>query len=585
MWYGLQFDLGVSLVVIFVLILIAFIAEIIISILRKINLIKQPISLSCFYYFLFLVFILCQATASIGDIILYKYWESIFSIRAFPYLKNIGEMLNNVSVINLGFVLVVLVAVSIIYHFIFQKFLADKIEKYHSNFKWYLHFLLIIVLIPISFLTLRGGLREIPRNQSDAFFCQNRTYNLATINSTWNFFNVFVEHNKYLAINPYQKMDDKSAASLMRELFRKGTPNQIQIFNSANKPNIVLITLEGVSAELLKIHNTSKSNMPFLESLIDSSYYFTKAYSTGFRTEQGIAALLSGVMATPYNNITDNVNALAQIPSIVKTMKHLKYGTQFLFGGNVEFANMRAYLTEMKFDTILDIQDFEEKYRTQQLGVPDEFLFKQLTQDFTEMKPPFFIQVMTQSTHEPYDIPNSNPLENEKTLYRKSAQYLDLQLRQFFEAIKHNKNYNQTIFILCSDHSHRLPEDNDIADTKRYHIPLLIYSPLLKNEYRGYKDSILFNQQNFPATLSYLMNWKEKNYLSYSLNHFSNAQKFTFSSFVNGYVFQRDTQVISYDYIWRPYDTTNKDLVRAHGYPQAILQTLVDEIRGKKEVK
>lgn len=546
---------------------------------------KKEKYISRIIFILLFLLILIQAIASIGDIVLYKYWESNFSIRAFSYLKNLGELFNNISFFNLLFVFSSIGFTYIIFYFLFKFIIRTHLENYiaHYHIGWSIG--VILFLIPTTFLVLRGGFREIPRNQSDAFFSSNRTYNIAAINSTWNFFNVLVEHQKFLENNPYKKMSDKEAMLLIHDVYRDGVNSDVKLFTAINRPTIVLITLEGVSAELFKIHNQDKSYMPYLESLIDSSYYFTRAYSVGFRTEQGIAALLSGTLSTPFNNITDNINTLPQIPSIIKTMRKLKYRTHFIFGGNVEFANMRAYLTEMQYDTIIDIQHFDYAQRLQKLGVPDEYLFKKALDIYQHSKSASFYQIMTQSTHEPYDIPHANPLEAEKTLYKKSALYLDLQLRYFIENARKFKLFQNTIFIICSDHSHRLPEDVDIAKPERYHIPFIIYSPLLKNEYKGFKDTLLFAQQNFPATLSYLMNWKERNYLSYSKNHFSTTPKFTFSSFVNGYLFQRDTQILSYDYVWRPFDTNNLELVKAHKYPQAIMQMLVEEIRGKKKIQ
>jgi hypothetical protein len=81
------------------------------------------------------------------------------------------------------------------------------------------------------------------------------------------------------------------------------------------------------------------------------------------------------------------------------------------------------------------------------------------------------------------------------------------------------------------------------------------------------------------------MKWKEKNYLKFSRNHFSDMNRYAMSSFVNGYLYQTDTSSISYDYVWRPYDTTNVSLVKQHSYPQAILQYLADQIRGVRPIK
>lgn len=576
LWVGFQFDVGVSCIVVLLISLLIFVA-----ITVKNKSIFSKIIYSCF-----LIIVLLQSIIHIGNIILYKYWDSIFSIKAYPYFKDIRELFKNVSSINILFFVAYLLFTGLVFHLVFKLLVDSHLQKLHENYKFYWQILLIFILVPISFLALRGGLREIPRNQSDGYFCTNRTYNIATINSTWNFFNVLVENQKFIEKNPYEKLDSTLVQSRIDSLFGKAENGNIQLWNSTIKPpNIVLITMEGVTAEMFQYHNHSVSYMPFLESIMDSSYYFSQAYSVGSRTEQGLAAMLSGCLATPFNSLTDNINTLPKIPSILDNLNDNKYNTTFLFGGNVEFANMRAYLTEIGFDKIIDILDFEPSLRKQSLGVPDEYLFEKLAELFQQTKQPFFIHTLTLSTHEPFDIPKSNPTQSEKKLYINSVKYLDVQLQKFFEQIKHSPKFNNTIFIITSDHSHRLPENWDIAMPERYHIPLIFYSPLLKNEFKGYKDSLYFAQQNLPATLTYLFHWKEKNYLSYSKNHFSNAPKFTFSTFVNGYLYQRDSLRISYDYVWRPYDTTNSVLVNAHSYPQAILQRLTDQIRGIKPIQ
>jgi phosphoglycerol transferase MdoB-like AlkP superfamily enzyme len=163
--------------------------------------------------------------------------------------------------------------------------------------------------------------------------------------------------------------------------------------------------------------------------------------------------------------------------------------------------------------------------------------------------------------------------------------YLDNQLKKLFSRLATNKKFDNTVFIITSDHGHKMPNNYDIASKERYHIPMILYSKKLNSVYRGYQDTSLFAQQNFPATLSYLLGWKEKNYLKFSRNHFTSMNRYTMSAFVNGYLFQTDTSSISYDYVWRPYDTANKELVRQHSYPQALLQYLADQIRGVRPIK
>lgn len=567
---GLDFDLGIGLLVLFLLIIIQWILSFV-----------TPNFRDTIFYFFFFVLILVQAIAAVGDIILYKYWDSIFSVRAYPYLKDIAELTKNVSSFNIVFVAFYFGLISLLF-FYARKIVGTSINL---NPRWYVRLILLLILAPAFILCLRGGFREIPRNQSDGFFCDQRTYNMAAINSTWNFFNVLVENQKFLESNPYAKMSEPLMLSRLFEIQRPGFNYDLELFSFTSPPNIVLITMEGVSAEVLKMHNGEKIYMPFLESLLDSSYYFSNAYSVGSRTEQGLGALLSGTLVTPYNNVTDNVSVLSDLPSILTSMNRRKYHTQFVFGGNVEFANMRAYLNELDYDTILDINHFPESMRQQSLGVPDEHLVNELALQFKKLKSPFFLHTLTLSTHEPFDIPRLKTYASEKKMYLQSVTYLDSQLERFFDMVQADTKYDNTLFIITSDHSHKMPNNCDIASKERYHIPFIFFSKKLNNRYKGFNDTVLFAQHNFPATISNLMKWKEKNYLKFSRNHFSDMNRYTMSAFVNGYLYQTDTSSISYDYVWRPYDTTNVSLVKQHSYPQAILQYLADQIRGVRPIK
>ena len=513
------------------------------------------------------------------DIELFRTWDSIFSIRALRYLKNPIEVLRNTMHETIIIYLTGLIILYIVYTRLFDFLVKDRIDKIHQTPFW-LKSLTVVLLAGFSFLGFRGGFRQIPRNQSDAYFCGNKTYNISSINSTWNFFNIIFQNKKLGLENPYIKMDIQTAQALVDEMFATGNKTQSGIFNSSEvPPNIVLITMEGISAELMN-NQFDRSHLKFIQRIQDSAYSFQKAYAIGFRTEQGIAALLSGTLSTPYTNRTDDVNRLPELPSIIRSMKSRKYSTTFLFGGDVEFANTRAYLHEMGMENIYDINDFPKSSRLQKLGVPDEILFERAVNEIKLLKSPYFLHIMTQSTHQPFDIPGKIVSRDADRAYEESAEYLDHCIEKFINKLKTNDQWKNTIVIITSDHAHNYPSTIDIATRERYHIPLLIISPLLKTEYIGAKDSLIFAQNDFPASFCHWLGWKEKNYLPYSKNHFSNSKKFCFSTFVNGYVFQMDTHRLEFDYTWRPIDTTNQDIVKLHSVPMAIMQILAEEIRG-----
>ena len=508
------------------------------------------------------------------DFTLFREWQSIFNYRAAKYLFQPFKIIKNISSSEIGIGILLVVG-----FWIMTKFMYNKLLQYKSttSFKWkYLFFQ--ILLIPIVFFALRGGFSVVPKTQSHAFHSTHRVYNLASINSTWNFFTILINFSPYIKGNPYKKFDEKNVNQYINQLFSDET--NLTDTNSICKlqnPNIVLITLEGVGVAAMQATLNQQKAMPFLDSLSKEGIYFSNFYATGFRTEQGLASLLSGALSLPFNNLTDDVNALKNMPSIIQTFRNKSYQTNFLFGGDIEFMNVKAYLKSMGFQSIKDVNAFNKADRIQKLGVPDAILFNKALSEISTQKAPFFYQILTQSTHTPFDIPGQQPSSDEAQNYLQAARYLDNALSQFFKKIEKQPCYKNTIFIITSDHAHHYPQDISIASSTRFHIPLIIFSPSSLNS--NFDNKKYFAQNDFPATLMHILGWKEKQYLKFSRNYFSNNMPFTFSTFVDGYYFQNADTQFSQDYRW-PVNEKDSKVMKSHKTPMYLMQYLVDDLKN-----
>lgn len=508
------------------------------------------------------------------DFTLFREWQSIFNYRAAKYLFQPFKIIKNISSSEIG------IGILLVFGFwIMTKFMYNKLLQYKSttSFKWkYLFFQ--IVLIPIVFFALRGGFSVVPKTQSHAFHSTHRVYNLASINSTWNFFTILINFSPYIKGNPYKKFDEKNVNQYINQLFSDETNlTDTNLICKLQNPNIVLITLEGVGVAAMQATLNQQKIMPFLDSLSKEGIYFSNFYATGFRTEQGLASLLSGALSLPFNNFTDDVNALKNMPSIIQTFRNKSYQTNFLFGGDIEFMNVKAYLKSIGFQSIKDVNAFNKADRFQKLGVPDAILFNKAVSEISTQKAPFFYQILTQSTHTPFDIPGQQPSSDEAQNYLQAARYLDNALSQFFKKIEKQPCYKNTIFIITSDHAHHYPQDISIASSTRFHIPLIIFSPSSLNS--NFDNKKYFAQNDFPATLMHILGWKEKQYLKFSRNYFSNNIPFTFSTFVDGYYFQNADTQFNQDYRW-PVNENDSKVMKNHKTPMYLMQYLVDDLKN-----
>src|SRR5690606_8427084 len=115
---------------------------------------------------------------------------------------------------------------------------------------------------------------------------------------------------------------------------------------------------------------------------------------------------------------------------------------------------------------------------------------------------PYFSMILTLSTHNPFLINNTafyekkfdNQVNSDRLSDRQKTwalQYkkqlvtvmnLDHAVEDFFKAYRKRSDFANTIFIITGDHS--MPEIPLQEKIDRYRVPLIIYSPLLKQPHR-----------------------------------------------------------------------------------------------------
>jgi phosphoglycerol transferase MdoB-like AlkP superfamily enzyme len=198
----------------------------------------------------------------------------------------------------------------------------------------------------------------------------------------------------------------------------------------------------------------------------------------------------------------------SQIPhhlSLLNILKRNGYSTAFYYGGDSKFDNMKAFLTANKIDAINDEQTFPAGYIKMPAsdagfswGYGDAELFRRYLQLNPSANKPRLDVLLTVSTHNPFlfneqkeylavferRMKELNFNDSKKNSYRHfrtkyaSILYADNSLKKFISEYAKRADYHNTIFMITGDH--RMPELPMSSKIDRYHVPLIIYSPLLK---------------------------------------------------------------------------------------------------------
>jgi len=271
---------------------------------------------------------------------------------------------------------------------------------------------------------------------------------------------------------------------------------------SAAPPNIVMVIVEGLGRAYANEGAYLGSFTPFLDSLAAHSLRWKNFLSESGRTFAALPTLLASL---PFgkSGFTELDSRMPPHLSLLSLLKHNGYHTAFYYGGDATFDNMTAFLKRNAIDRIHDIAAFPAGY--QQLpvnsqgfcwGYGDKELFRYYHATLTA-DTPYCNVLLTIAAHEPFLVHRQDAylarFEQRMTELafdkdRKAAArdykmqyasilYTDDALREFFHRYRLRPDFNNTLFIITGDH--RMPEIPMRDKLDRYHVPLVIYSPLL----------------------------------------------------------------------------------------------------------
>lgn len=510
---------------------------------------------------------------------IYAEWKTKINYKALLYLQNPSEVLNTAQTTQiLGFSLLTLL-LSLFGIWSYNKFFHSKLIRIHTP--PVLSLLFFIIMPPLLVLGARGGIQEIPINQSQSFYSKHAILNTAATNSVFNLYISFHENKKSLNENPFKEMEDAKAKQIVAEIYKTSQDSSIQIVNQ-NKPNIVLIIMESWSADLIFTPEDEKEVTPRFHELMKDGVYFDNIYATGPRSEQGMASIFSGFPAHPISSITVQPDKYQKLPSMVKDFKAKGYSSSFYFGGQLIYGNIKSFIIFNAFDRIKEIYDFNKELPQGSLGIHDEFTLLEMKDDLNKDQQPFFASLFTMSTHSPYDQPMEEKIswgKNEQQ-YLNSAYYTDYSIGEFIDEAKKETWFDNTLFIFVADHSHNSYNNLAMSNIEYQKIPLLFYGNVIDSAWRGKSVSHMGVQTDIAATLLGQLNMDATAYpwSKNLLNPF--APEFAYSSYEEGFAWKRPIGAISYEKRFNRfhYNTTPamaKDSITEEG--KAFLQVLFQE--------
>lgn len=244
--------------------------------------------------------------------------------------------------------------------------------------------------------------------------------------------------------------------------------------------NLVIVLEESLGATFVE----SLGGLPVtpeLEKLRHEGWWFEQLYATGTRSVRGIEAVVAGVAPTPARSVVKLSLAQHDFYTLAMGLGGKGYHTEFVYGGEAHFDNMRSFFTGNGFQQVVDIGDMKPAF-VGSWGASDEDLFdkslerlRHLHAQRQDSGKPFFSLIFTSSNHEPFEFPDGKIALHDphKQTVNNAVKYADYALGKFIAQAKREAYWKDTVFLIVADHDNRV-YGNSLVPIKKFHIPGLI---------------------------------------------------------------------------------------------------------------
>ncbi|MDR1228725.1 MAG: LTA synthase family protein [Azoarcus sp.] len=296
-----------------------------------------------------------------------------------------------------------------------------------------------------------------------------------------------------MLLTAHDRLTDAEEAAVRRDF----TPPQA---NALPIRNVVVILLESFAGHHVGALDAPGGITPYFDGLAQEGLLFTRFFSNGTHTHQGMFATMACFPNLP------GFEYLMQMPeggygfsSLPHLLSERNFGDVYVYNGDFAWDNQAGFFRNQGMTRFVGRHDYENPaFSDPTWGVSDQDMFARGNQELDRLAAtgkPFYALLQSLSNHTPYALPRNLPVarvtgQGSLDEHLTAMRYSDWALGAFFEKAKKSPYYKETLFVVVGDHGFGGHEQLTEMDLYRFNVPLLLLAPGIQERFGRIRTTV-----------------------------------------------------------------------------------------------
>ncbi|MHB8821860.1 LTA synthase family protein [Pseudomonas sp.] len=366
---------------------------------------------------------------------------------------------------------------------------------------WPARFAVFGVLLVVSVVAARGTLRQgPPLRWGDAFTTASTFANHLGQNATLSLYdaarNRFSSHRdnswkatlpvadaqaitRELLLTANDRLVDAELAPVRRD-FQPPADGQLAV------RNVVVILMESFAGRYVGALGSADGITPNFDRLAGEGLLFERFFANGTHTHQGMFASMACFPNLPgFEYLMQTPEGGHRFSGLPQLLGAQAFDDVYVYNGDFAWDNQAGFFGNQGMKRFVGRNDYVNPVVSDPTwGVSDQDMFTRAAEELGKLDngAPFYALLQTLSNHTPYALPEQLPVaavEGHGALdqHLTAMRYSDWALGQFFDKVRNQPWFKQTLFVVVGDHGFGAPEEVTEMDLLRFHVPLLLIAP------------------------------------------------------------------------------------------------------------